>query len=344
MTAQMPLRLRVVDVVEETPTARTLVLEPVAGEAPSYRAGQFLTLKVPSDRAEGAARCYSLCSAPGLDQHMAVTVKRTPQGFASNWICDNVRPGYVVEALKPSGSFTPRDVDVDLLLVAGGSGITPVMSILLTALHLGSRPVTLLYANRDADEVIFRDRLVALQHEHGARLTVVHWLEQVQGLPSTEALQGMLGPYAGREAFVCGPAPFMEAVVRALEGLGADRSRIRVERFTSLEGDPFAQRPDSAHDAPPAGAREVEVELDGTSYTLPWPADRLLLDVLLDAGLDAPYSCREGSCSACACYVREGEVALARNTLRDDRDRSEGLVLACQAVPRSAKVRISYDA
>ena len=131
-------RVRVVEVVRETADAHSLVLEPLEGDRFDYRPGQFLTVRVPSERPGGAARCYSLCSSPVRDDHLKVTVKRTRDGYASNWLCDNVVTGCELEVLPPAGTFVPRDLDTDFLLLAGGSGITPVLSILKTALHAGT--------------------------------------------------------------------------------------------------------------------------------------------------------------------------------------------------------------
>ncbi|MFE4454307.1 2Fe-2S iron-sulfur cluster-binding protein [Streptomyces sp. NPDC056796] len=346
------LTVRVVEVVRETADAHSLVLEPVdapEGDARfSYRPGQFLTVRVPTERPGGAARCYSLCSSPLRDEKLRITVKRTENGYGSNWICDHVAEGDTLDVLRPAGTFTPDSLDQDFLLLAAGSGITPVMSILTSALHSGTGSVTLLYANRDERSVIFRDELVALAAEFGDRLTVLHWLESVQGLPTGPGLRALARPCTDRQAFICGPGPFMELATATLTGMSVPADRIRVERFTSLTGDPFAA-PDTSGDpadGPPAEdgpVGEVEVALDGTTRTLPWPSGRKLLDVLLAAGLEAPYSCREGTCGACTCRLVEGEVAMEHNEVLDDRDVADGYVLACQALPLGERTRITYD-
>lgn len=336
-------RVRVLEVVRETADAHSLVLEPLDGGRFDYRPGQFLTVRVPSERPGGAARCYSLCSSPLRDDGLKVTVKRTRDGYASNWLCDNVVAGDELEVLPPAGTFVPTDLDTDFLLLAGGSGITPVLSILKSALHGGSGRVVLVYANRDESSVIFRDELVALAEEFPERLSVIHWLESVQGLPSEAALRQLLAPYDEREAFVCGPGPFMDLAVRTLTGLGLPRERVHQEVFTSLEGDPFAEvvLPTGDSDAP---AAEVVVELDGDVTTHAWPAGAKLLDVLLAAGRPAPYSCREGACSACACVLQEGTVELEHNEVLDEVDLADGIILSCQARATSAVVKVSYDA
>jgi hypothetical protein len=146
-------RIRVSAVVVETADAHTLVLEVPPGSAAAfaYRPGQFLTVRVPGRDGAPIARCYSLSSAPGLDAQPAITVKRVAGGHVSNWICDHVVPGTVLETLPPAGTFTPDSADADLLALAAGSGITPVFSILKAALTEGSGRVALVYANRDPD-------------------------------------------------------------------------------------------------------------------------------------------------------------------------------------------------
>ncbi|SEG93470.1 3-ketosteroid 9alpha-monooxygenase subunit B [Thermomonospora echinospora] len=353
MTSAGALKARVVEVVRETAEAHSLVLEPAEGDRDrfSYRPGQFLTVRVPAE--DGwVARCYSLCSSPVSDDRLKVTVKRVAGGLGSNWICDNVTEGDVLEVLRPAGTFTPASLDEDLLLIAAGSGITPVMSILKSCLAAGAGNVVLLYANRDERSVIFADELRDLAAEHGDRLTVVHWLESVQGLPTAAALRSLARPYAGRETFVCGPEVFMDMAGSALTGLGVPAGRVHIERFFSLAGDPFDPAvPEEGEDADGAdgadgsaeGAAEVEVEIDGETRTVPWPRSQRLLDVLLRAGVDAPFSCREGSCAACACVVVEGEAAMDANTVLDAQDLADGLLLACQARPVSDRLKVSYD-
>ncbi|GAA3661908.1 ferredoxin--NADP reductase [Nocardioides ginsengisoli] len=341
-----PLRLRVVETIAETSDARSVVFVADDGAPVRYRAGQFLTLRVPgADGEPDLARCYSLSSSPHTDpDRLVVTVKKVAGGRGSAWMCDSLQAGDVVDALRPAGVFTPGDLDQDLLLAAAGSGVTPVLSILRSALEAGTGRITLLYANRDESSVIFAQALADLERAHPERLVVVHWLESLQGLPDVASLAARLAPYADREAYLCGPVPFMAAAEKALvDLLGAPAQRVHREEFVSLTGDPFAA-PAAIVEDDDADAAELEVELDGETRTLPWSRSRSLLDVLLAAGLDAPYSCREGACSACACVVREGEVSMAVNQVLDDDDLADGIVLGCQAVPASDRVRVSYDA
>lgn len=233
-------RLRVAAVVAETADSCSLVFElhPDQASRFSYQPGQFLTLRVPDEQGS-VARCYSLSSSPHVDEQLRVTVKRVEGGCASNWICENAEPGTVLDVLEPAGAFTPRSLDEDLLLAAAGSGITPVLSILTSALTAGSGRVTLLYANRDEQSVIFRDQLAQLAQQNPARFAAVHWLESVQGLPNAAALAELVRPLAFDRAFVCGPRPFMAEMRSALRGNEFPRKKVHVERFASLGGDPF---------------------------------------------------------------------------------------------------------
>ncbi len=342
------LELQIAEVIDETEDARSLVFAvPEGAHIPPqrlrYAPGQFLTLRVPSDRTGSVARCYSLCSSPFTDDAPAVTVKRTADGYASNWLCDHAQAGMRIHVLAPSGNFVPKTLDDDFLLLAAGSGITPIMSICKSALAQGSGQVTLLYANRDDRSVIFAEALRELSAKHPDRLTVVHWLESVQGLPSTGALARLAAPFTDRPAFICGPGPFMEAARAALEALDVPAQRIHIEVFKSLESDPFAavKLEDVAEgDEEPATA---VVELDGQTHTVSWPRNAKLLDVLLAKGLDAPFSCREGHCGACACTLRKGKVSMEVNDVLEQQDLDEGLILACQSHPESDSVEVTYD-
>ncbi|MFE7582961.1 2Fe-2S iron-sulfur cluster-binding protein [Streptomyces gardneri] len=337
-------RLRVVQVIPETADAHSLVLQapPESEDRFTYRPGQFLTLRLPGADGNPAARCYSLASSPHTGEPLKVTVKRVAGGHGSNWVCDHVAAGDELEVLPPAGTFTPDSLDRDLLLAAGGSGITPVLSIAKSVLAGGQGRVVLLYANRDESSVIFRGELRELAANHPDRLLVVHWLESLQGLPRADRLAAALAPYADREAFVCGPEPLMDAVEQALRAVGAPGHRIHRERFFSLGADVFDTP------APPEGTAAesggtAEVELDGETHTVRWPSATPLLDALLTAGVDAPYSCREGACSACTCRVTAGEVKMLRNDVLDDEDLAEGYVLACQALPLTDRVAITYS-
>jgi 3-ketosteroid 9alpha-monooxygenase subunit B len=206
--------------------------------------------------------------------------------------------------------------------------------------------VTLLYANRDEGSVIFAEELRRLVAAHPGRLTVMHWLETVSGLPTTAALTDLCRPWASvDEVFLCGPTAFMAAAEAALREL--EVARIHIEKFQSLAEDPFEEVVVDAEvvhaDVVHAEAFSLAVELDGAEHELAWPAGRRMLDVLVEHGLAAPSSCREGRCGACTCRLEDGAVDMVHNEVLDEQDLADGYVLACQSLPKTGPFRVSYS-
>src|SRR5580704_5747270 len=221
MAAREYVQVRVAEVIQETGDACSLVLD--AGF--DYRPGQFVTVRVPSDLCGSVARCYSLSSSPHAGERPAITIKRTDGGYASNWIAEHVAAGTVLDLLPPAGTFCPDSLEGDFLLFAAGSGITPVMSILKSALAAGRGRVVLVYANRDERSVIFGPLLRRLVLDSGGRLVVVHWLDSLLGLPSSAALAALARPYVSYDVYVCGPDPYLATVRSALGLLGVPAGR-----------------------------------------------------------------------------------------------------------------------
>ncbi|MGH3300091.1 MAG: 2Fe-2S iron-sulfur cluster-binding protein [Streptosporangiaceae bacterium] len=335
-------RLRVAAVVAETDEARSLVFHvpPALATVFDYQPGQFLTLRIPSDRDGSVARCYSLCSSPLTGDPLTVTVKQTAAGYASRWIAANVVPGTELGVLPPAGQFVPRSLDDDILLLAAGSGITPAMSILKSVLAAGTGRVVLVYANRDERSVIFGSALRELGRSAGTRLLVVHWLDVLQGLPAGPLLAPLIRPYGTYQIFASGPDPFLSAVREAAHAIGVTPRAVRVERFLSLQHNPF----DAAAAPGLTGvAATLSVTLDGETRSLGWQAGVRMLDLLMDAGLDPPYSCREGICGACACQLTGGKVEMANNEVLDEADLADGYILACQSVALTPEVSVTYE-
>ncbi|HLY33809.1 MAG TPA: FAD-binding oxidoreductase, partial [Jatrophihabitantaceae bacterium] len=241
MTEVPECKLTVREITRETDDACSVEFDVPddARERFGYKPGQFLTLQLPGPDGP-VGRCYSLCSSPHTDERPRIAVKRVKDGIGSNWINDVLQVGETLVCLPPGGTFTPKTMDEDLLLFAGGSGITPVLSILKSVLATGSGRVVLVYANQHERAVIFAAQLRALAAEHPDRLHVIHWLESVQGLPTHAQLTALAAPYTSYTAFVCGPSPFMESVTHVLRELHVPPSRIHIERFQSLEENPFA--------------------------------------------------------------------------------------------------------
>lgn len=342
MSGQRYHSLRVRAVIDESDDARSLVLEvpPALSDKFHYRCGQFLTLRLASE-GRHLLRCYSMSSAPSLDDALQVTIKRVRGGRGSNWICDHVKAGDLLEVLPPAGVFTPATLDGDLVLFAGGSGITPVFSILRSLLARGGGKACLVYANRDQQSVIFHQALKALAAAYPERLQVIHWLDAVQGFPSVPQLAAMASGWRHAEAFICGPGPFMDAAVAALRQLDMPDARIHVERFVSL--------PDEEDAPPPAPAplggvdsAELEIQLDGTIHRITCGGNETLLAAALRAGVALPHSCQAGMCAACMCQVLEGGVHLRHNDVLDQKDLAKAWTLSCQAIPMTHRVRIKF--
>ncbi|MBA1204963.1 ferredoxin--NADP reductase [Pseudomonas capeferrum] len=334
------LALRVARVIEETADARSLVFDvpESLAERFRYRPGQFLTLRVPFDGG-WLPRCYSLSSTPLLDEPLRVTIKRVRDGRASNWLCEELQEGQTLQVLPPAGVFVPRDLGGDLLLFGGGSGITPVLSILRSALLAGQGRILLIYANRDQHSVIFRDELRFLAAAHPQRLQVVHWLDALQGIPTAAQLAELARPLIDAHAFICGPGPFMDTAVEALGSLGMPGARVHVERFVSLPGE--GELPLAMH-SEAAVAAQLAVRLDGEEHSLACDSGETLLAAMQRAGLNPPSACRVGGCASCMCTLVSGDVELLHNDALDADELAEGWILACQAVPTSSALRILF--
>ncbi|RJG19008.1 ferredoxin--NADP reductase [Massilia cavernae] len=342
MSGQRYHGLRVRAVIDESADAKSLVFDvpPTLSDTFRYRCGQFVTLRLPYD-GRHLLRCYSMSSAPSLDDGLRVTVKRVRDGRGSNWICDNVKAGDLVEVLPPAGVFTPATLDRDLVLFAGGSGITPVLSILRSLLADGHGNACLVYANRDRPSVIFQGVLDALAAAHPERLQVIHWLDAEQGVPSIAQLAELVLPWRGAEAFICGPGPFMDAAVAALEQVEMAPARVHVERFVSLPDEEDSPAPAPAPPGGVAGA-ELEILLDGVTHRIDCGGDETLLAAAARAGVVLPSSCQAGMCAACMCQVVEGSVHLRHNDVLDQKDLARAWTLSCQAIPMTQRVRVKF--
>lgn len=336
--------LRVARVVDETADARSFVLEVPSDVADkfAYRAGQFLTFRVTVD-GERLVRCYSLASSPDVEAEHKVTVKRIDEGRVSNWMNDHLAVGDEIETMRPAGVFCLQERSTPLLLFGAGSGITPVISLLKSALATTDRPVQLLYANRDADSIIFRAELDALSERHADRLEVVHRLDSEVGFVDAEAVRAFIGDRQDGDFYVCGPTAFMDTVEATLESLRIDAAQIFVERFVSLASDDGpaggAEEVRHAGDGTPA---QISVSLDGERRELPYAAGQTVLEAARAAGLEAPFACEEGYCSCCMAKVVKGTVRMLANDALDADQLAEGWVLTCQSVPTSDELEIEY--
>lgn len=326
-------RLTVKAVREETTEAKSFQLQPERGETAlfRYRPGQFLTFLI--ERPEGpVTRSYSLCSTPATDPAMTVCVKRVEGGIGSNWFCDWVTQGMRLQATPPSGRFVLHEGEAPLLLIAGGSGITPCIGIVKQALFETGRRVKLLYANRDRASVIYHDDLAGLASRFAERFTCQHWLDDAKGYLAAADIRAAADGWEGADCYICGPEPLMELAEETLETFFDGKTRILIERFLS----PEAPAEPSPAAAPPPSAAPLErfhITLDGEERDVPLTPGQTLLEAALTAGLDVPNSCQEGHCGTCMAKLKSGEVSMTSTRALSKRNKERGLILACQARP-----------
>jgi ring-1,2-phenylacetyl-CoA epoxidase subunit PaaE len=350
--------LRIGEIVPETAEANSIRFELPAElrDTFAFRAGQHLTLRATLGGAE-VRRNYSLCTAPA-EQVWMVTVKRIGGGLFSNWVGDELKPGDTVEVMPPHGSFTTEFDAANkrhLVGIAGGSGITPVMSLIKTLLREEPHSrFTLLYGNRDSSAVIFLEALAGLKDKYLGRLELYHFLDAEQ--QDIDLFNGMLDrarvdqaiahlvPDAADVAdwFICGPGPMMDAAEGALLDRAVPKERIHIERFT-------ADRPAGAAASEIAGLQtqaegvRVAVTLDGRTRRVPFTRGNIL-DSALAAGLRAPFACKAGVCATCRAKVTSGKVEMAARYGLTDEEVADGYVLTCQSVPLGDGVAVDYDA
>jgi 3-ketosteroid 9alpha-monooxygenase subunit B len=331
--------LKVARVIDETHDTRSIVFEipPELAPAFRYRAGQFLTLEVEHEGAR-LRRCYSLASSPELDPEHKVTIKRVSGGRISNWVHDRVREGDVIAVLPPEGRFVLSAREGAILLFAGGSGITPVISLVKSALATTARPLRLLYANRDERSIIFREELEALQGKHPGRLEIIHRLDDRDGFLADADVARLVGAAPADDYYLCGPGPFMDTVERALLAAGVDPERVHLERFVSPSEPKAPVELAPQTDAPAT----IAMELNGVVTEVPYKLGQTLLQAARDAGLDAPYSCEEGFCGCCAALLLEGRVEMAADDALTGADKARGVVLTCQARPLTGRCALRF--
>jgi len=336
-------RLTVQAIRDETHDAKSFFLVPERGEESLFRytAGQFLSFRIPfEDRS--IVRSYSLSSAPGADPDLRICVKRVDGGRGSNWFHDQLTVGDRVEATAPSGRFTLRESDGPVLLVAGGSGITPCVSLLKDALLSTDRRIILVYANRDADSVIYADELESLRRRGGGRVELRHHLDDAHGFLTPDAVASIAEDAPGADCYVCGPAPLMDMAEETLGQIMGEDAHIVTERFVSPDDD--AVPPEPAPAGQPALIDEFRLTLDDEDHTVPYVAGQTLLEAGLAQGIDVPMSCTEGHCGTCMGLLKSGEVEMASTKALSKRNIERGYVLACQARPASPEALwLDYD-
>ncbi len=350
--------LKVAEIVPETPEANSIRFEipPELRDDFAFKAGQHLTLRTTID-GEEVRRNYSLCTAPAEADWM-VTVKRIGGGLFSNWAGDRLKPGDVVDVMVPHGSFTTEFGSANrrhLVGIAGGSGITPVVSLIKTLLREEPESrFTLLYGNRDSSSIIFLETLAALKDKHLGRFEIYHFLDQEE--QDIELFNGMLNRERLEEAisalvpdapvvdgwFICGPGPMMDAAEAALLDRNIAKERIHIERFTADRPADAVAR-EMAQLQTQAEGTTVAVTLDGRTRRVPFTEGNIL-DSARAAGLPAPFACKAGVCATCRAKVIKGKVEMAVHYGLTDEEVADGYVLTCQSVPLGDGVAVDYDA
>lgn len=345
--------LTVTDVRKTIRDAVVVSLQPNSGDF-SFIPGQYLTFRRDFEGTE-LRRSYSICTHP--DEGLQVGIKRVEGGAFSTWANLELRIGMTVEAMEPMGSFhapLAANATHNYLGFAGGSGITPVLSILKSILTTepNSR-FTLIYANRGVNTIMFRDELEDLKNKYMERLSVVHILESdaqdielFTGRVDAEKCAALFANWIDvrsiKTAFICGPEPMMLAISGALEDHGLGKVQIKFELFTSGQPGRLPQRA-QAQASDRARKIEAQIIIDGAARQIEMTGDNSVLEAALENSLDAPFACKAGVCSTCKCKVIKGEVEMIANHALEDYEVEAGFVLSCQAYPVSDNLVVDYD-
>lgn len=347
--------LTVTDVQKTTRDAVAVTLEARDGGDFSFTQGQYLTFKRDFDGTE-LRRSYSICSGVH-DGTLRVGIKKVADGAFSLWANDDLTPGMVIDAMEPMGSFhTPiaADKSKTYLAFAGGSGITPILSILKTVLVAEPlSQVTLVYANRSVSAIMFREELEDLKNQHMGRFSIIHILEtdaqdidlfqgRVDGDKCTALFQHWIDIARVDTAFICGPEPMMLAIAQALKDHGLTKDQIKFELFASAQTGRVKRRNKAAETAG-ADTIKATVTLDGMSRSFEMDRSLTVLEAALDNAMDAPHACRAGVCSTCKCKVLEGEVDMVANHALEDYEVAQGYILSCQSYPVTDRIVVDYD-
>ena len=351
--------LTVTDVKRETRDAIVVTLAPREEDRAAFDfvQGQYLTFRRDFD-GEELRRCYSICAGKD-DGVIRVGIKRVDGGAFSTWANENLAPGMVLDVMPPMGRFhLPIEPQAarHYLMFAGGSGITPVLSIVKTVLarEPDSR-VTLVYANRAVNTIMFRDELADLKDRHMQRLTVLHVLESdaqeielFTGRVDARKVEGLfrhwIDPKSVDAVFICGPEPMMIAITEALKATGIAEDRIKLELFANANMGMAKRQLVSAGPHAATGTIEATVILDGAAHTFRMSkGTERLLDAAIAHDIDAPFACKAGVCSTCRARIIEGEAEMLSNNALEDHEVRDGYVLTCQCLPLTDRITVSYD-
>ncbi|SDC45022.1 1,2-phenylacetyl-CoA epoxidase subunit PaaE [Ruegeria marina] len=350
--------LEVTDIHKTIRDAVVVTLKPANGSASEFdfTQGQYLTFRREFE-GEELRRSYSICAGKD-DGILQVGIKRVDGGAFSTWANEELKIGDTLQAMPPMGGFfTPLDPSAakHYLGFAGGSGITPVLSILKTTLSREPRSqFTLVYANKGVNTIMFREELEDLKNLYMGRLNIIHILETdaqeielFTGLVTQEKCAQLFEHWIDiahvDAAFICGPEPMMLGIAAALRAHGLSDAQIKFELFASAQPGRARRKAVSAEAATGANQTRAAVTLDGATQSFDMPKDLSILDAALQNSMDAPYACKAGVCSTCRCKVLEGEVEMVANHALEDYEVEKGYVLSCQAYPLTDTVVVDYD-
>jgi ring-1,2-phenylacetyl-CoA epoxidase subunit PaaE len=352
--------LKVKDIRRETAESVSVEFEVPPQQQPEYqfKQGQYITLKL-NINGEELRRSYSICAAPH-EKELRVAIKEVTGGKVSTYINRELSVGSSMEVMTPMGTFHSILMGSNkkhYVLFAGGSGITPMMSILKSILYIEkSSTITLFYANKNEEGTIFKRTLDDIQAAH-ANLKIVYVFEQgpagtpdlQTGMISKEKCLALLENFGGVNAdefFICGPGPMMENVKLGLESLKVANEKVHIEYFSAVVD--AVKKAESGNDLATLGDNvkakikviqygvETDFELEGGSISI--------LDAAIEAGVDAPFSCKGGVCCTCRGKILEGKVKMITNFALTESEVAEGFVLTCQSHPITEKVVVDYDA
>lgn len=346
--------LEIKEVVKETADAVSVEFKVPSESANDFKfiQGQYLTLKL-NVNGEEIRRSYSICS--GVGEELRVAVKRVAGGKGSNYIFDNYKAGQKAEVMIPMGNFYSEMNAANkknYVLFAGGSGITPMLSIIKTV--LASEPlstIVLMYGNRDEAATIFKKEIDDLALVNQNRLKVFHVFDKpankteeiYTGLMTKEKDLLLIDKHVDLKLdnvfFICGPTPMMENAKTALETLKIEKEKIHIEYFAApVEAVPVvASVGDGSVDS------VATVILDGDEFTVNIKANQNVLEALLNKNIDAPYACQGGSCCTCRAKLIEGKVQMIVNYALLDSEVEAGYILTCQSIPLTDKIVVNYD-
>jgi ferredoxin-NADP reductase len=330
-------RATVTRIIKETADSRTYVLAPE--EQPfSYRAGQFCTFHVTVD-GEEAYRSYSMSSAPETDTELMTTIKRVAGGKVSNWFVDNVVEGDQLTMTRAAGTFVLSPSSATLLAFAGGSGVTPILSLAKSALATTERAVRILCADKDRASAIFEAAIDDLAERYPGRLSVHRHIDAEQGLLDSAGVENFVGVDTGADCYVCGPEGFMAVVRSALP----DTANVLIEDFDASPPvkAPAPEVSEAAGDVDSGGT--VTIRLDRKKATVPRVPGETLLESARRAGLSPPFSCEAGNCGTCMAKLIEGEATMRTNEVLEEDEIADGYILTCQAVPDTPSTTVLYE-